>query len=71
MKSILLAGLLALGVGLAMAAPASAAPISGNSTAATTHSLAEPVYYGCRRVRVCNWHHGYRRCYWRRVCRRW
>jgi hypothetical protein len=70
MKTIVLAGLIALGVGLAAPA-ASAAPISGAGHEANSSSLVEKAYYACRRVRVCDWRGGYRHCWYRRTCRHW
>jgi len=70
MKTIILAGLLALGVGLAAPA-ASAAPISGAGNEASSSSLVEKAYYACRPVRICRWEYGHRHCWYRRTCRHW
>jgi hypothetical protein len=71
---ILLACLFALGAGLA-AAPASAAPIGGLSTATIEGSMIQDVQYyrgrrHCRSVRVCRRGPYGRRCHIERVCRR-
>jgi hypothetical protein len=69
MRMIILSALFALGVGIAGAPAASAAPISGLSTPAASGSMIQDVQYyrrpGCRMVRVCR----YSRYYHRRVCR--
>ena len=70
MKTIVLAGLIALGIGLAAPA-ASAAPISGAGNEASSSTLVEKAYYACRRVRVCHWGPYGRYCNWRRFCRHW
>ncbi len=68
MKTIVLAALFALGVGLALPAPTSAAAIgSGVSDAAKASSLVEDVY--CRSRRVCyRGLYGHVHCSWRRYC---
>lgn len=70
MRMIILSALFALGVGIAGAPAASAAPISGLSTAIPSASMVEDVQYyrrrpHCRNVRVCH----YSRYQHRRVCR--
>jgi hypothetical protein len=73
MKTILLAGLFALGVAIAAPSGAMAAPIGngGVDHAAKVNSLVEPAYYGCRRMRVCEGGPYRRHCWYRRVCRHW
>ena len=81
MRMIILSALFALGLGMAGAPPASAAPLSGLNTATTTNPLVQQAqfYYPpprryrryhrsrvhCRNVRVCR----YSRYYHRRICR--
>ncbi|MBI1205527.1 MAG: hypothetical protein GC182_23735 [Rhodopseudomonas sp.] len=78
MRMIILSTLFALGVGIAGAPAASAAPISGLSTAVPSASMVEDVQYYyrrrpvCRTVRVCRYSRYERRriCHLERVCRR-
>jgi len=83
MRMIILSALLGLGIGLAGAPAANAAPISGLSSSAVEGSLIQdaqyyrPRYYRprprvrCRSVRVCRTGYYGRRCSIQRVCRRW
>jgi hypothetical protein len=74
MRMILLSALFALGVGLATNTAASAATVGGginNASSSISASLIEKTAYACRRVRVCEGGPYGRRCFWRRVCRRW
>lgn len=74
MKVIILSALMGLGIGLAGIPAASAAPISGLSTAIEGSLIQDVQYYRgrrhCRSVRVCRRGHYGRRCHIERVCRR-
>jgi len=80
MRMIVLSTLFALGLGIAGAPAASAAPISGLSNAVTVQSLVEDAQYyrrrryyrrpHCRTVRVCRRTPWGRRCHYERICRR-
>jgi hypothetical protein len=71
MRMFVLSTLFALGVGIAGAPAASAAPINGLSAAVPNASMIEDVQYyyrrgvRCRSIRVCR----YSRYYHRRICR--
>jgi len=82
MRMIILSALLGLGIGLAGAPAANAAPISGLSTAVEGSLIQDVQYYGprhyrprhrvrCRSVRVCRTGYYGRRCHVERICRRW
>jgi len=81
MRMIILSTLFALGVGIAGAPAASAAPIGGLSSAVTVNSMVEDAQYYrrhrrwrrpvCRSVRVCRFTPWGRRCHYERICRRW
>jgi hypothetical protein len=73
---IVLSALFAVGVGLAGAGSAVAAPLSNNgiNNAAQSTSIVDQIQYrGCRTIRVCRTGpHGRRVCRMDRVCRsRW
>ena len=74
MRMIILSALMGLGIGLAGVPAASAAPISGLSSAALDNSLTQDIQYRrgrhCRSVRVCRRGPYGRRCHIERVCRR-
>ena len=72
MKTIVLAALFALGLGLAGMSGASAATLGGGiDQAAKTNSLIEEAALICRRIEVCRrGPYGHRHCHWERVCRR-
>jgi hypothetical protein len=72
MRMVLLSALFAIGVGIAGAGSAYAAPAApGLKDAAKAASLIEPARVRCYNRKVCyidNW--GVRRCILKRVCRR-
>lgn len=73
MKTIVLAAVFAVGVGLAGVSNVSAAPASsaGINGAATDMSMIQDAAYACRRVKVCRRGYYGRTCRWTRVCRVW
>lgn len=79
MRALILSSLFAvgLGIGLAGAPAANAAPISSiNEAIAGQNTIDQAQYYRrgparCRAVRVCRWTPYGRRCRVDRVCRRW
>ncbi len=72
MRTIVLAALFALGVGLAGISSAPAATLGGGiDKAAAGSSLVQDAYYACRRIRVCRVGPYGRYCHWTRVCRHW
>lgn len=81
MRMIILSALLGLGIGLAGAPAANAAPISGLSGAVEGSLIQDAQYYSgsyyrprhrvrCRSIRVCRVGYYGRRCHIERVCRR-
>jgi hypothetical protein len=74
---IMMSALLALGLGIAGSVPASAAPIGGLGSAASSATLLQDIQYyrhrvRCRSVRVCHRDYYRRlRCHYERVCGRW
>ena len=79
MRALILSSLFALGLGLAGATSANAAPIADINAAVSGQTMIDQAqyYYGprhrvrCRNVRVCRMTPWGRRCHWERVCRRW
>ena len=76
MRKIVLSAVFALGMGLAAATGASAAPLAtglaNGATAAPNASIVQDVAYRCRHITVCRrGPYGHRRCHVERVCRRW
>lgn len=76
MKTIFLAMLIAIGLGLAGTTGASAAPANGAAItgALDMQTMIEQAQYRyrraprCRNVRVCRGHGFHRRCWWERRC---
>ena len=78
MRALLLSSLFAIGLGLAAAPAANAAPIYGINAAVAGQTMVDQAQYyyrpgyraRCRTVRVCRWTPYGRRCHLERVCRR-
>lgn len=78
MRALILSSLFALGLGLAGAPAANAAPISAINDAVVGQNMVDQAQYyyrgrprvRCHNVRVCRWTPYGRRCHWNRVCRR-
>ncbi|WP_147292681.1 hypothetical protein [Undibacter mobilis] len=80
MRALILSSLFALGLGLAGATSASAAPIADINAAVAGQAMVDHVQYyrpryrhrvRCHNVRVCRMTPWGRRCHYERVCRRW
>ena len=77
MRALILSSLFALGLGLAGAPAANAAPISAINNAVVGQNMIDQVQYyrprprvRCNNVRVCRMTPYGRRCHVERVCRR-
>ena len=77
MRALILSSLFALGLGLAGAPAANAAPVSAINAAVAGQTMVDQVQYyrgrprvRCHNVRVCRWTPYGRRCHMERVCRR-
>jgi hypothetical protein len=80
MRALILSSLFALGLGLAGAPAANAAPISAINDAVVGQNMVDQAQYyrprhrprvRCHNVRVCRWTPYGRRCHIERVCRRY
>ncbi len=81
MRALILSSLFAVGLGLAGATSASAAPIADINAAVAGQTAVDHVQYyyrhrprhrvRCNNVRVCRMTPWGRRCHWERICRRW